>query len=210
MIDIMNKLLLTLLFVAMQLFILNAQDKVDYYTGKTEVQGKKYSYSIEIEDITKMIWLHNKSSLKRDWTIVDERGRLVGGLLVFNNVMKIENPEVIKEVVKEVFTQEELKKILSEFNPYETMPQGRSAHFTFELTANKHTKKIEEVVTIYVENTPTIRAVAPQRIEQLEDLLKSKVRYKVNEKREKLIGQSYDVFPVREEYVYLRDLIDVQ
>ena len=206
----MNKLLLTLLFVAMQLFILNAQDKVDYYTGKTEVQGKKYSYSIEIEDITKMIWLHNKSSLKRDWTIVDERGRLVGGLLVFNNVMKIENPEVIKEVVKEVFTQEELKKILSEFNPYETMPQGRSAHFTFELTANKHTKKIEEVVTIYVENTPTIRAVAPQRIEQLEDLLKSKVRYKVNEKREKLIGQSYDVFPVREEYVYLRDLIDVQ
>ena len=210
MIEIMKNLLLTLSFMVTQLFILNAQEKVDYYTGKTEVQGKKYTYSIEIADISKTIWLHNKSSLKRDWTIVDDRGRLVGGLLVFNNVMKIENPEVIKEVVKEVFTQEELKKILSEFDSYKTVLPGQPAHFTFELTANKHTKKIEEVVTIYVENTPTMRAVAPQRIEQLEDLLKSKVRYKVNEKREKLIGQNYDVFPVCEEHVHLIDLIDGQ
>lgn len=206
----MNKLLLTLLFAAMQLSVLNAQDKVDYYTGKTEIQGKKYSYSLEIEDNTKTIWLHNKSCLKRDWTIVDDRGRLVGGFLVFSNVMKIENPEIIKEVVKEVFTQEELKKILSEYNPYETVQPGRLARFIFKFTANKHTKKIEEVVTIYVENTPTMRAVAPQRIEQLEDLLKSKVRFRVNEKREKLIGQNYDVFPVCEAYVHLIDLIDEQ
>lgn len=210
MIDIMNKLLLTLLFAAMQLSVLNAQDKADYYTGKTEVMGDKYTYLIEIPSHTNRIIIHNKSSLKREWTIIDDRGRLIGGTLVFDSVMKIENPEIIKEVIKEIFTQEELKSMLSEYDPYKTVSPNCIANFGFLFTSNKHTKKIEEVVDIYIDNVPTFRAIPLQRIEQLEDLLKSKVRFRVNEKREKLIGQNYDVFPVCEEHVHLRDLIDGQ
>ena len=210
MIDIMNKLLLTLLFAAMQLSVLNAQDKADYYTEKAEVMGDKYTYLIEIPSHTNRIIIHNKSSLKREWTIIDDKGRLIGGTLVFDSVMKIENPEIIKEVIKEIFTQEELKSMLSEYDPYKTVSPNSIANFGFLFTSNKHTKKIEEVVDIYIDNVPTFRAIPPQRIEQLEDLLKSKVRFRVNEKREKLIGQNYDVFPVCEAHVHLIDLIDEQ
>ena len=93
-------LLLTL--VTISLFgIVNAQNKKDYYTGKTEVKGDKYTYSVEISPYSTKIFLHNNNSLKRKWTIMDDRGRLVGGLSVFGNVMKIEDVAAVKEAIKE-------------------------------------------------------------------------------------------------------------
>ena len=202
-------LLLTL--VTISLFgIVNAQNKKDYYTGKTEVKGDKYTYSVEISpDYSTRIFLHNNNSLNREWTIMDDRGRLVGGLSVFGNVMKIEDVTVVKESIKEVFTQEELKSINAEYTINSTIIPLRSVGtFSFVFTANKHTKRIEEVVDIYIVNVPTMRSISPQRIELLEELLKSKVKFIVNEKRERLVGKDYDVFPVDEVNVKLSDLID--
>ena len=113
----MKKFLL-LMFITISSFgVVNAQNKKDYYTGKTEVKGDKYTYSVEISpDYSTKIFLHNNNSLKRKWTIVDDRGRLVGGLSVFGNVMKIEDVTAVKDAIKEAFTQEELKSINAEYN----------------------------------------------------------------------------------------------
>lgn len=206
----MKKFLLLMLITIYSFAVVNAQNKKDYYTGKTEVKGDKYTYSVEISpDYSTRIFLHNNNSLNREWTIVDDRGRLVGGLSVFGNVMKIENTTVVKESIKEVFTQEELKSINAEYAANSTIIPLRSVGtFTFRFTANKHTKRIEEVVDINIVNVPTMRSIPPQRIELLEELLKSKVKFIVNEKRERLVGRDYDVFPVDEVHVKLSDLID--
>ncbi len=208
-IDIMKKLLLLTLITISLFGVVNAQNKKDYYTGKTEVKGDKYTYSVEISPYSTRIFLHNNNSLNREWTIMDDRGRLVGGLSVFGNVMKIEDVTVVKETIKEVFTQEELKSINAEYNFNSTIISSRTVGtFTFRFTANKHTKRIEEVVDIHIANVPTMRSIPPQRIELLEELLKSKVKFVVNEKRERLVGKDYDVFPVDEVHVKLSDLID--
>ena len=208
-IDIMKKLLLLTLITISLFGVVNAQNKKDYYTGKTEVKGDKYTYSVEISPYSTKIFLHNNNSLNREWTIMDDRGRLVGGLSVFGNVMKIEDVTVVKETIKEVFTQEELKSINAEYNFNSTIISSRTVGtFTFRFTANKHTKRIEEVVDIHIANVPTMRSIPPQRIELLEELLKSKVKFVVNEKRERLVGKDYDVFPVDEVHVKLSDLID--
>ena len=205
----MKKLLLLTLITISSFAVVNAQNKKDYYTGKTEVKGDKYTYSVEISPYSTKIFLHNNNSLNREWTIMDDRGRLVGGLSVFGNVMKIEDVTVVKETIKEVFTQEELKSINAEYNFNSTIISSRTVGtFTFRFTANKHTKRIEEVVDIHIANVPTMRSIPPQRIELLEELLKSKVKYIVNEKRERLVGKDYDVFPVDEVHVTLPDLID--
>ena len=205
----MKKLLLLTLITISSFAVVNAQNKKDYYTGKTEVKGDKYTYSVEISPYSTRIFLHNNNSLNREWTIMDDRGRLVGGLSVFGNVMKIEDVTVVKETIKEVFTQEELKSINAEYNFNSTIISSRTVGtFTFRFTANKHTKRIEEVVDIHIANVPTMRSIPPQRIELLEELLKSKVKYIVNEKRERLVGKDYDVFPVDEVHVTLPDLID--
>lgn len=209
-IDIMKKLLLLTLITICSFAVVSAQNKKDYYTGKTEVKGDKYTYSVEISpNYSTRIFLHNNNSLNREWTIMDDRGRLVGGLSVFGNVMKIEDVTVVKETIKEVFTQEELKSINAEYNFNSTIISSRTVGtFTFRFTANKHTKRIEEVVDIHIANVPTMRSIPPQRIELLEELLKSKVKFVVNEKRERLVGKDYDVFPVDEVCVKLSDLID--
>ena len=205
----MKKLLLLTLITISSFAVVNAQNKKDYYTGKTEVKGDKYTYSVEISPYSTRIFLHNNNSLNREWTIMDDRGRLVGGLSVFGNVMKIEDVTVVKETIKEVFTQEELKSINAEYNFNSTIISSRTVGtFTFRFTANKHTKRIEEVVDIHIANVPTMRSIPPQRIELLEELLKSKVKFVVNEKRERLVGKDYDVFPVDEVHVKLSDLID--
>ena len=206
----MKKLLLLTLITISSFGVVNAQNKKDYYTGKTEVKGDKYTYSVEISpNYSTRIFLHNNNSLNREWTIMDDRGRLVGGLSVFGNVMKIEDVTVVKETIKEVFTQEELKSINAEYNFNSTIISSRTVGtFTFRFTANKHTKRIEEVVDIHIANVPTMRSIPPQRIELLEELLKSKVKFVVNEKRERLVGKDYDVFPVDEVHVKLSDLID--
>ena len=208
-IDIMKKLLLLTLITISSFAVVNAQNKKDYYTGKTEVKGDKYTYSVEISPYSTKIFLHNNNSLNRKWTIMDDRGRLVGGLSVFGNVMKIEDVTAVKDAIKEAFTQEELKSINAEYNPNSTIgPSSSVGTFTFRFTANKHTKRIEEVVDINIENVPTMRSIPPQRIEHLEELLKSKAKFIVNEKRERLVGKDYDVFPVDEVHVKLSDLID--
>ena len=205
----MKKLLLLTLITISSFAVVNAQNKKDYYTGKTEVKGDKYTYSVEISPYSTRIFLHNNNSLNREWTIMDDRGRLVGGLSVFGNVMKIEDVTVVKETIKEVFTQEELKSINAEYNFNSTIISSRTVGtFTFRFTANKHTKRIEEVVDIHIANVPTMRSIPPQRIELLEELLKSKVKFVVNEKRERLVGKDYDVFPVDEVHLTLHDLID--
>ena len=202
-IDIMKKLLLLTLITISSFAVVNAQNKKDHYTGKTEVKGDKYTYSVEISPYSTKIFLHNNNSLNRKWTIMDDRGRLVGGLSVFGNVMKIEDVTAVKDAIKEAFTQEELKSINAEYNPNSTIgPSSSVGTFTFRFTANKHTKRIEEVVDINIENVPTMRSIPPQRIEHLEELLKSKVKFIVNEKRERLVGKDYEV------HVTLPDLID--
>ena len=191
--------MMCLILAQLRLF---GQEYVDYYKGDTLIKADKNTYTIKYSKLYKRpeVFLHVGNSDNKNLD-------LTKGLM---NVFYVRDKKVFDDVVKNNFTQEELKamykenKILSIYK--EDKPWRKVLAFEFGVSVNKHTEAIE-LFQVDFYDTPAMRNISLKKIEQMENQLRERVRFKLFEGRRQFLDGNY-VYLHDYIRVYFKDIID--
>jgi len=194
-----------LLFLVLCIIVLTqsditAQNYTDYYKGDTIIRADKNTYSIKYTKLFKspnvFIKVNNINNVKNE---------LINGPV---QTFLLQDKKVFDEVVKELFSQDELKAMYKEMRAlpsYNQLPT-KNLVFTFGISINRHTEKIGNF-EVYFYSTPASRNISLEKIEQLENQLRRRVSFWIFDGRRQFL-QSYDFFRHDFVRVYYQDVID--
>ena len=179
---------------------LSGQKYIDYYKGDTLIKADRNTYTIKYSKLYKRpyVYMHvkNANNIKRE----DIHGIMY--------VFYLQDTKTFDEVVKETFTQEELKAMYKEMrviSDSEPLTEWWIA-FEFGVSVNKYTEGIE-TFEVYFYDTPSRRNISLKKIEQMENKLRERVRFKLFEGRRQFL-QDADVFLHDYVKVLFKNVID--
>ena len=193
--------MMCLILAQLRLF---GQEYVDYYKGDTLVKADKNTYAIRYskldlgEKSVAYIYVNNINNKKLD---------LTRGLM---DVFYVRDKKVFDDVVKNSFTQGDLKAMYKELKNLciykEDKPWRKVVAFEFRVSANKHTDSIE-LFEVSFNDTPAMRNISLKKIEQMENQVRERVRFKLFEGRRQFLDGNY-VYLHDYIRVYFKDIID--
>lgn len=170
-----------------------AQSYTDYYKGDTIIRADRNTYFIRYSKIinTTDIYIHviNVNGIKKD---------LIEGPL---QTFLLQDRKIFCDVVKEVFTQDELKAMYKEL-------KASQWNLLFEIVfnVNRHTERIGKFEFCFFA-TPATRNISLQKIERMENILRERVKFNIYEGRRQFLS-SYDFFRHDAVTIRLREVID--
>lgn len=170
-----------------------AQSYTDYYKGDTIIRADRNTYFIRYSKIinTTDIYIHviNVNGIKKD---------LIEGPL---QTFLLQDRKIFCDVVKEVFTQDELKAMYKEL-------KASQWNLLFEIVfnVNRHTERIGKFEFCFFA-TPATRNISLQKIERIENILRERVKFNIYEGRRQFLS-SYDFFRHDAVSIRLREVID--
>ena len=178
---------------------LSGQKYVDYYKGDTLIKADKNTYSIRYTDLSKnrcaYIYIDNVNNRKTN---------IKGLMYVFN----LQDRKVFSDVIRDNFTQEELKTMYKEMKAIlVTYPSiDCRVAFTFGVSVNKYTERIETFMVDFCD-TPCRRNISLKKIERMENQLRERVKFKLFEGRRQFL-QDAEVFRHDFIRIYFHEVID--
>ena len=200
-----NKEMKRLLFLVLCIMVfaqldVTAQSYTDYYKGDTIIRADKNTYSIRYAqtDVSSMTFVQvaNVSNVKK---VIE------GPLQTF----LLQDRKIFSEVVKEMFTQDELKAMYKEMKKtipnYEQYSQ-LNILFTFVFNINRHTERIGNFQFSFVATQAT-RNISLEKIERIENILRERVKFNIYEGRRQFLN-SYDFFRHDAVSIHFREVID--
>lgn len=170
-----------------------AQSYTDYYKGDTIIRADRNTYFIRYSKIinTTDIYIHviNVNGIKKD---------LIEGPL---QTFLLQDRKIFCDVVKEVFTQDELKAMYKEL-------KASQWNLLFEIVfnVNRHTERIGKFEFCFFA-TPATRNISLQKIERMENILRERVKFNIYEGRRQFLN-SYDFFRHDAVSIHFREVID--
>ena len=170
-----------------------AQSYTDYYKGDTIIRADRNTYFIRYSKIinTTDMYIHviNVNGIKKD---------LIEGPL---QTFLLQDRKIFCDVVKEVFTQDELKAMYKEL-------KASQWNLLFEIVfnVNRHTERIGKFEFCFFA-TPATRNISLQKIERMENILRERVKFNIYEGRRQFLS-SYDFFRHDAVSIRLREVID--
>lgn len=196
----MKRLLFLVLCLLLAQSNVTAQNYTDYYKGDTIIRADDNTYYIVYAQII------NSSIVYMQVANVNNVKKVIEGPL---QTFILQDRKIFSEVVKEMFTQDELKAMYKEMK--KTIPNyeqywQRNILFEFAFNINRHTERIGNFEIGFVA-TPATRNISLEKIERMENILRERVKFNIYEGRRQFLS-SYDFFRHDAVSIRLREVID--
>ena len=196
----MKRLLLLSMCLILAQLRLFGQEYVDYYKGDTLIKADDNTYYIVYAQII------NSSIVYMQVANVNNVKKVIEGPL---QTFILQDRKIFSEVVKEMFTQDELKAMYKEMK--KTIPNyeqywQRNILFEFAFNINRHTERIGNFEIGFVA-TPATRNISLEKIERMENILRERVKFNIYEGRRQFLS-SYDFFRHDAVSIHFREVID--
>ena len=174
----MKRLLFLVLCLLLAQSNVTAQTYTDYYKGDTIIRADDNTYYIVYAQII------NSSIVYMQVANVNNVKKVIEGPL---QTFILQDRKIFSEVVKEMFTQDELKAMYKEL-------KASQWNLLFEIVfnVNRHTERIGKFEFCFFA-TPATRNISLQKIERMENILRERVKFNIYEGRRQFLS-SYDFF----------------
>ena len=188
----MKRLLFLVLCLLLAQSNVTAQTYTDYYKGDTIIRADDNTYYIVYAQII------NSSIVYMQVANVNNVKKVIEGPL---QTFILQDRKIFSEVVKEMFTQDELKAMYKEL-------KASQWNLLFEIVfnVNRHTERIGKFEFCFFA-TPATRNISLQKIERMENILRERVKFNIYEGRRQFLS-SYDFFRHDAVSIRLRVVID--
>lgn len=176
-----------------------AQNYTDYYKGDTIIRANDNTYYIVFAQII------NSSIVYMQVANIDNVKNVIEGPL---QTFILQDRKIFCDVVKEVFTQEELKAMYKELKASPNFEKyfKWNTLFEFAFNVNRHTERIGKFEFCFFA-TPATRNISPEKIERMENMLRKRVKFNIYEGRRQFLN-SYDFFRHDAVSIHFREVID--
>lgn len=196
----MKRLLFLVLCLVLAQSNVTAQSYTDYYKGDTIIRADDNTYYIVYAQII------NSSIVYMQVANVNNVKKVIEGPL---QTFILQDRKIFCDVVKEVFTQEELKAMYKEMKKtipnYEQYRQ-KNILFEFAFNINRHTERIGNFEIGFVATLAT-RNISLEKIERIENMLRKRVKFNIYEGRRQFLN-NYDFFRHDAVSIHFREVID--
>jgi hypothetical protein len=172
---------ITLLIISVVTFANLCSQPVDYYTGKTEVQGQDYRYNITVKDYDDYLLLtvSNSSNTKIDKNIILPDGREVTNVFGTPWLSPQDKSKAVS-IFKEVFTEDEIAKFkeralsIGKKSPYDS-----GLYLLINYIVDMEGNILE--LNFDFMNDPVLLSIHPDKLYMFEKKLKESYKFIIHE-----------------------------